>query len=246
MFEAAKQSLYKGIEMIDVVAAAQDLPAGTVLTMRDLGSKKASTRGLGDKAVLPDKVRMVIGKKLLYALKKEDTLLWSYVDIPYTPAYGLAPMIKPGLRAVSISVGGAAAVSGLIQPNDRVDVLGTFSFPSKRVIGEMEAVTLTILQDVTVLATGQNLARQQGSGLNDPFRRGVSGYTMVTFEVTPREAELLVFAEHLHGKLTLTLRHPEDISYESSLPEVDFEQLEKKLPELNLFRQKNIRHKQDL
>ena len=141
-----------------------------------------------------------------------------------------------------MAISGASGVSGMVQPTDRIDVLGTFSFPSKRVPGEMETVTLTILQDVTVLATGQRLAKQ------NVYRRSGrdTSYSTVTVEVTPREGELLVFAQQIKGRLALALRNPSDVSFESDLPEINFEHLESKLPELNLFRQRNIRHKRDL
>jgi pilus assembly protein CpaB len=132
-------------------------------------------------------------------------------------------------------------VSGMVEPNDHIDVLGTFTLPST-VPGEMESVTLTVLQDVTVLATGQQLARQLSGG-----RRGArdTGYSTVTLEVTPREAELLVFAQQARGKLTLSLRNPSDISFEKDLPKIDFKLLQTELPALNLYRQKNIRMKRN-
>jgi Flp pilus assembly protein CpaB len=73
--------------------------------------------------------------------------------------------------------------------------------------------------------------------------RTSTGYNTVTFEVTPREAELLVFVENMKGHLTLTLRNPADVSYEMSLPTVDFNMLEQEIPTLNKYRQEIIRHK---
>jgi len=241
--QQAKLALNAGIEMIEVVGAGKDLPVGTVLTASDLGHKSAPSRDFGERAVLYSDFRQILGKKLKYAIRKDEILQWQDLDIPYAPGSGLAPTIKPGLRAVSISVGGAATVSGLVQPNDRVDILGTFAFPSTRNPTEMETVTLTILQDVSVLAVGQTLARLSG-GAEGP-RRTISAYSMVTFEVTPREAELLVFTESMKGRLTLVLRNPEDMSFEKTLPSVDFQRLEQSLPELNEYRQRMIRHKRD-
>lgn len=239
-----RERILAGVRMVKVIAAFRDLPAGTILQRKDLAEKTTFDRELTDKTILPKDADRILGRKLKFAVQKEETLLWTVVDVPYYPGSGLAPMVNPGLRAVSISVGGAAAVSGLVQPNDRVDILGTFFFPSKKVSGEMEAVTLTVLQDVTVLACGQTLAKQEDFG---PQRRSsAAGYATVTLEVTPREAELLVFAETMKGRLTLSLRNPADISYEKDLPEIDFEHVEKKLPELNLIRQISIRHKTKL
>lgn len=237
--ERLRQQLYAGMRQVDVVAAGRDLPAGTTLDKKDLKAKAVLERDVTKSTVVPQDVEQVIGKKLKYSLDKGETLLWTHVDVPYRPGTGLAPMIPTGLRAVSLSIGGAAAVSGLVQPNDRVDVLGSFYFPSKTRPGETEAVTLTILQDVTVLATGPQL----GSALETSERRPFTGYNTVTLEVTPREAELLVFVENLRGHLTLTLRNPTDTSYETNLPVVDFRLLEAEIPELNRYRQEIIRHK---
>ena len=73
-----------------------------------------------------------------------------------------------------------------------------------------------------------------------------ASYNSVTVEVTPREAELLVFAEHVRGQLILALRNPTDLSYEKDLPNINFQHLENRLPELNEYRQKYIRMKKDI
>ena len=98
------------------------------------------------------------------------------------------------MRAVSIPVSGAAGVSGMVRPNDCVDVLGSFVLPSSTGStdpSEMEMVTLTVLQNVTVLAIGSDTQRT----ISD--RKNNSGYSSVTLQVTPREAEVLVFAQQM-------------------------------------------------
>jgi pilus assembly protein CpaB len=236
--ESARQNMNRGIEMMYVIAVKNDLPAGTVIARKDLAEKEVRKRDVGNAAVVYNDVHLVLGKKLKFPLSVGDTLLWSMLDIPYAPGYGLAPAIKPGLRAVSVSIGGAASVSGLVQPNDHVDVLGTFEFPSRKKTNESETVTLTILQDVTVLATGQNMASQ-----STDRRTASTGYNTVTFEVTPREAELLIFAETVKGRLYLSLRNPEDGSFEPNLLDVNFDHIQSNLKEYNRYRQQTIRHK---
>lgn len=238
-----KAKFYEEAKMISVAAAARDIPGGTTIKRGDVGKKMAFKSSVGERVVTPDQVQLIYGKKTLFTIKAEEPISWSYIEGGELAGLGLAPIIKPGMRAISLSVGGAAAVSGMIQPNDRIDVLGTFFFPSKTVPGEMETVTLTVLQDVTVLATGQKLAKQK---FTDRRRQRSTSYSSVTLEVTPREAELLVFAQQMKGRITLSLRNPSDVSYESDLPEINFEHLEKKLPEINLYRQQNIRHKRNL
>jgi pilus assembly protein CpaB len=226
--------------MVPVIVAGRDLPGDVVLQKQDLKAMDIPQRAVSQDHVRRQDVDMIIGKRLKRNLAKAEAVLWSYMEVPYRPGSGLAPMVNKEMRAISVTVGGAAAVSGLVQPNDRVDILGTFYFPSASLPGEMETVTLTVRQDVTVLATGQTLANESGP-VGD--RRAGGGYGTVTLEVTPREAELLVFAENMKGRLTLALRNPSDVSYESALPPINFQYLQKELPALNMIRQQKIRHK---
>ncbi len=243
--QAERDKLYAGAEKVRTIVAARDLAADTVLRVEDLGTKSVYKTAIGGQAVLPVDLDQVLGKRLRYAIRRSDPLLWSYVDIPERLRSGLAPMIKTGMRAISLSVGGDAAVSNLVQPNDRVDILGTFTFPSRTQAGQMETVTLTMLQDVSVLATGQRLAKSE-SMVNPAFEGRMGGYSTVTLEVTLREAELLVFAQHMKGQMTLALRNPEDVGFEQDIPEVNFQHMESSLPEMNMYRQRTIRHKRDL
>jgi len=237
--EKERTDLISSEKQVEVIAAGRDLPAGTVLIKNDLKSKKIPWHDVTKDTILVADLNRFLGKKLKQSMDKADTLMWSYVDVPFRPGSGLAPVITSGRRAVSISISGAAGVSGLVQPNDRVDVLGSFTFPSRKDPEKTEWVTLTVLQDVSILATGQTLGKSEFGDRS----RSSSGYSTVTVEVTPREAELLVFVENMRGHLTLSLRNPEDVSYEKNLPEINFNMLEEELPVLNAYRQQFIRYK---
>lgn len=238
-----KADLYRGAAKIPIIVANRDLPGGTTLELKDLAKKDEFASAVGENIFGPKDLDNIIGKRLKYPLDKGDPVWWSHVDLPERSRSGLAPMIQIGLRGVSVAISGAAGVSGLVRPNDRVDILGTFSFPSRTNPEQMESVTLTLLQDVTVLATGQRLARDD---IGQGYDRRSGAYSTVTFELTPREAELLVFAQHVKGQLALSLRNPEDISFEDSLPSVNFDHIETKLEEYNLYRQREIRLKREL
>lgn len=240
-------------KLIMVVGAAHDLPAGSSIKFSDLGKIRVFKSSVGDRAVLPESVREIIGKKLLYNINKNNPILWSDIDVPFGGIIGLAEMINPGnpalrtpsMRGISISVDMVSSVSGMVKPNDHVDILGTFTFPSQTITGEVETVTLTVLQDVTVLATGKNLAKTIPSARSKVSQRS-RGYNTVTFEVTPREAELLVFTQAVRGRLTLSLRNPSDVSFITDLPLVNFEYLQKNISKMNTIRQRDVRHKKDI
>ena len=137
-------------------------------------------------------------------------------------------------RAVSIAVDNTSSVSGLIEHNDFVDVIATFRFPNEQGTSRLDTITMTILQKVSVLATGQEHARQPGN------YKGRRVYSTITLSVTPHEAELLVFAQQ-KGKITFTLRNPLDAKYEENLHEegVNFDYLKPHIKEYMKKRKKD-------
>lgn len=232
-----RDKLYEGAVKIEVIAAARDLPAMSIIKTEDLGRKKVYKSAVGENVFLVEDLYKLKDKRLKYPVKKGSPIMWSQVDMPRDVATGLAPIIKKRNRAISIAISGAPAVSGLINPSDQVDVLGTFTFPSRTNPQQVESVTLTLMQNVKVLATGTRLAGQD----EETARAQQAGYSTVTFEVSPEEAEILVFAQQTRGQLYLTLRNPDDIYSKDSLPSVNFEYLEAELQKINELRQMEIR-----
>lgn len=225
--EDARARERAGLQMTRVVIADRDLPSGTILQeKRDVAFASVPRSGLSGEPVTPDEVDKIIGRKLRFPLSARQPILWNYVDVPNRSRSGLSPTISKGSRAISIPVGGVTAVSGLVQPDDCVDVLGTFTLPTATA-GAVETVTMTMLENVTVLAVGSRLATSPTVSRSE----STTGYGMVTLEVSPGEAELLVFASQMKGKLTLSLRNPTDLGVIDKLETVDFTHLRDKIPE---------------
>ena len=167
--------------------------------------------------------------------KAGEVLFWYDIEGGDPSVRGLSADVKRQMRAISINVNGSASVSGMIKPNDHVDVIGTFNFPDDEgKIKRGDPVTCTILQNVLVLATGKDTSKSQTRELG---MRTSGGYSTVTLEVTPREAEMLAFAEQIKGRLILTLRNRNDTSSEKELPQVDYMKIRQEMEELNQKRQ---------
>lgn len=229
--ERIKSMYEKKYGTIEVLCFAKDLPGGTTLQKSDLGYKTVPALGMRGQAITPDLAIDVVGRKILLGHRRGDVLFWADVEGGNPLIEGLSADIKRKMRAVSINCSGAAAVSSMVKPNDHVDVIGTFDFDQGGG-AKKNFVTCTILQNVLVLATGNTTSKTRSANL------GVSqGYSTVTLEVTPREAEMLAFAEQMKGRLMLTLRNRNDTSYEKELPKVDFEKIRSEIEELNLKRQ---------
>lgn len=232
--KAEKQRLIAKYKTVEVLAFTHDIPAGTVLAMRDLGKMTVPALGLKGQALTPENLSDVVGRKTVVGHKKEEVVFWSDIEGGDPTKRGLSTDVKRQMRAMSINVSGAASVSGMVKPNDHVDVIGTFNFPDDEgKIRRGDPITCTILQNVLVLATGKETAKSRTRDLG--FRN--STYTTVTLEVTPREAEMLAFAEQIKGRLILTLRNRNDTSSEKELPQVNYEKIRQEMEELNQKRQ---------
>ncbi len=222
---------------VEAVVLATSLPAGAKLTMDDLAVLSFPERALREQVIRPvgNVAMRLVGRKLKVGVTARQPLQWSDIEGGAPDAQGLSGMLRKKMRAMSVSVSGATSVSNMVRPTDRVDVIGTFSLPSKTVQGATELVTMTILQNVLVLATGKETANS--------YRDTAGNYSLVTLEVTPHEAEVLTFAEQMRGRLTLSLRNPEDLHYEKALPQVNFEQIRASLEGLNELRQQDVQRR---
>jgi len=234
----AKTRFYEAHGLMTVLCYGKNTPGGTPLQKSDLGTRRVPAAGLRGQALTEENLQDVLGRRIIAGRNRGDILFWGDFEGGNPRGGGLADAVKRQMRAVSINASGAAAVSGMVRPADHVDVIGTFSFPGAEKNGraQQDLVTCTILQNVLVLATGRDTANSAG---RDPFNSGAS-YTTVTLEVSPREAEMLVFAEQIKGRLSLSLRNRNDTSYEKELPQVDFAKIRGEIESLNVKRQSRM------
>lgn len=108
----------------------------------------------------------------------------------------LAAIVKPGYRAITVSLQSGAGLSGLTIPGDRVDLILMMDVPSTGKNERQRRMSETVLQDIRVLAVDQKLDDQAHDA---PLAR------TATLEVTPKEAEVVTLLPEM-GKLSLTLR----------------------------------------
>ncbi len=129
---------------------------------------------------------------------------------------GLAPEIAPGKRAYAIPVNDSQAVSKLIKPGNRVDVLSVISYAPGKI--EMQKVK-TVLQGVRVLSTGQRVTNQLPLALEkrDEKYRTVNlesraDYRSLTLELEPEEIQKLIFLISSGARIYTVLRNTNDTS----------------------------------
>ncbi len=176
-----------------VVVAAADLPIGTKIDPTQLklvNWPNANVPPGGFQQVQPLAGRVVIRQVSAGDAITEQKLM---------PKEGAATagvmsyIIPQGHRAVTVGVNEVAGVAGFVAPNNRVDVILTTPIPRG---ANGENISKIILQNVTVLATGQITEQKEGKPVVVPT---------VTLDLVPEDAEKLVLASS-KGSLQLLLR----------------------------------------
>jgi pilus assembly protein CpaB len=129
-------------------------------------------------------------------------------DVAYPDArFGMAFQVPPGYRAATVAVNPVSGLAGFLKPGNRVDVLATFDTRAG------EAVTRTVLQDVVILAYGQQIRAEATTGQqrNDSTESQRQKEAQpqpadtATLLVRPDQSEKLVLAA-TKARLSLTLR----------------------------------------
>ncbi len=183
-------------ELATVFAAARDLTAGSKLKKGDVKPVRMVARDAAPTAIRDEQA--LLDRTLLYPVAAGETIT-SGKTATLGGIEGVAAIIEPGKRAVSVAITDSSGAAGLIQPRSHVDVLFTRS-------GSMlEAITSTILQNITVLSVGRSTEAQPDQKTARPTTYAV------TLLVTPEEAGKLELAKN-QGKISLALRNPADSS----------------------------------
>lgn len=189
-----------------IVVASEKLPLGTRLEERHLkvapwpedvaleGSFRTPSELIGRGVVVP----MLVNEPIL-----ESKLA------PTGAGAGLTSAIPDGMRAVSVKVDDVIGVAGFVLPGSKVDVILTGSPDENRKI----EVSKVILENVLVLAAGQNLQQTDGGE--------AQSVNVVTLLVTPEDSQKLTLASN-DGRIQLALRNPLD------LEEVDPDAIQKR------------------
>lgn len=198
-------------EKVTVVVASRPVPAGTPLERGLMNYSSVPKKYLPPNPIMEDQADLFLGATLTVNVEPGQYIQTS--DFARTEiSRDLAAKVPQEERAMSIPVDAISGVSGLLRPGDRVDLLGTFPVTQEDQLipgsdGEKSVgyVTMTLLQNVTLLAVGKQL-----SDINSQSN-GRGGYSTVTASLTIKEAELLTIAQ-TRGKLTLLLRNSDDVS----------------------------------
>ena len=176
-----------------VVVSAKILPAGATIDRASvkLRSVPENLFPAGGFARVED----VLDRPVINPIQPDEPVVEARIAARGS-GMGLAPLIPPGMRAISVRVNDVVGVSGFVLPGMRVDVLVTGRPPNLQ-----DTVTRTVLQNIAVLSAGQTI---QTDGKSQSMVVPV-----VTLLVDPQEAEALTLANN-EGHIQLLLRNSTD------------------------------------
>jgi len=185
---------------VSVVTAAEDLAWGTLLEKQHLVTRDylEGTVPAGAVTTIED----AVGRTNRENLVAGQALIASRLTEPGA-GRGLPPLIPKGMRAVSIQTPTVSSgVSGFVMPGNKVDVVLTM-YGQNRNDSSGGGRTLTLLQNVSVLAVDQNIEAPSENKMDLKQMR------TVTLVVSPIQAQELDLGQN-RGVLRLTLRNPND------------------------------------
>jgi len=192
---SAKNAENQATALASVVIARSDIAVGEALDARQLDSIGWPQAHLPAGTI--SNAEALAGRILSRPVVAGEPILESAL-LPAGTIGGLAAVIEPDHRAVSVKVDQVIGVAGFVKPGARVDVLTTLRRTGGR---DDSARSRVILQNVPVLAVDQKM---QTAGDGKP-----EVVNVVTLSVDPDQSQRLVLGAH-EGKLQLALRNPSD------------------------------------
>jgi pilus assembly protein CpaB len=181
--------------MKQVVVAKVDIPLGTTIVAEQLSTTRFPTNATPEGVF--ESADKLVGRVAVVNIAAREPLT-DFKLAPEGSSGGLSAVIPEGFRAMTVKVDDVVGVSGFLMPGAMVDVLTVIDQPESSGT-RREPVSKIVLQNVKVLANGQNIDKPK----ND---REAESVRAVTLQVTPEQAEKLALAS-TEGKLRLVMRN---------------------------------------
>jgi pilus assembly protein CpaB len=183
----------------DVVVAKVDIPVGSRIIPEQLAVAQFPA-DVTPEGALSKIDEQLIGRVVVTSISPRDPVTENKLA-PIGASGGLSSMIPEGYRAMTVAVNDVVGVSGFIMPGTLVDIVVVITPPKGS--GNEEMISKIVLQNIKVLANGQNIDKPK----ND--REVERTIKAVTLQVTPEQAEKLALASS-EGKLQLVMRNSVD------------------------------------
>ncbi len=185
-----KKEIGLNMQSVEVVVAKTNLQQTSKLEANHLETDTVALKHLPNGAIQASDLEKIIGQQLNQTIHPQEIITWSMLT---SSVFNTSNKIPNGYRSIAIEVESTSSVGYTIQASDRVDLIATLNMKN-------QTQTLTLLENITVLAVGDEINNEQGQA-----------YNTITLLVKPKQANLITHALS-HGKISIALRNPDDIS----------------------------------
>jgi len=198
---------------VSVVVASRDLVKGDILSGSTLAIRQIPSDFVDDNAIKPSEFESVEGQVITQNLATGKPLLKSFLGREFPVDFSDTIPVKR--RAITIQIDETNSISGLIRPGNRIDIFVNLPPSSSGNSGKKTNEVLPVLENVEVLATGREAARDYEEKVR-LMRAGYGvkpeqNYTTLTLNVTAKEGAILTIAKD-KGDLLALLRNRKDSS----------------------------------
>ncbi|RYY71934.1 MAG: Flp pilus assembly protein CpaB, partial [Comamonadaceae bacterium] len=198
----------KDSAMAQVVVARTDLPVDAAVDVSHFAVREIAADLVPPDAVMPEDIERAEGQTLKLGLPRGRSLQWGYLSSGATPSF--SDSIKNDKRALTIAVDELNSISGMIRPNDRIDLFYIAESINPEGSGGGggggSKVVVPLLQNISVKATGNITRREIPPGGGEAIERQ---YSTLTLDLPPREAGRVILAQE-QGALRAVLKHSTD------------------------------------
>jgi len=194
-------------ELLSVVVVQRDLFRGERLEATDLTVLRVPTEGVSASGVLSSP-EQAVGRVALQNLYAGEWLIDRKIADSEQGGDRWNQLLGPGMRAIRVPVDQVTGLLGLLQPDDRVDLIAVFPGSDGKSV-----ISRALEQNIAVLAVGQRRLPQEDE--NKKVDEAGEKSSSVTLEVTQEQAERIALALEL-GKVRLVLRNRSDTQLLSS------------------------------
>ena len=207
--ENLKRSLAgSGGELVDVVVANADLPAGTTVSAENLAVAQVSAMNLSGSVITPDMFEGIDGSLLKFPMSSGEPLLTHFLEGVLIERF--SELLEDGQRAVTLEVDNLTSNAGLLSVGDHVDIFLSGEFAESE--DGNEEVLVPLFQNIRVLAVDRNplLTKEQPYRGQDYLdEENVFDYGAVTLALQADDADNLAFAAS-RGEIVFLLRGAND------------------------------------
>ncbi|GGZ98348.1 hypothetical protein GCM10008090_03480 [Arenicella chitinivorans] len=207
--ENLKRSLAgTGGDLVDIVVANADLPAGTTVSAENLAVAQVSAMNLSAAVITPDMFEDVDGSLLKFPMSSGEPLLTHFLEGVLIERF--SELLEDGQRAVTLEVDNLTSNAGLLSVGDHVDIFLSGEFAESD--DGNEEVLVPLFQNIRVLAVDRNplLTKEQPYRGQDYLdEENIFDFGSVTLALKADDADNLAFAAS-RGEIVFLLRGAND------------------------------------